>query len=37
MENLKNMNLENIRKIENMEIRTIGNGKISRKLETWKV
>ena len=29
MENMKNMNLENIRKI--------GNGKISRKLETWKV
>ena len=33
MGNMKNMNLEDIRKIENMEIWKIGNGKILRKLE----
>ena len=37
MRNMKNMNLEDIRKIGSMEIWKIGNGKISRKLEIWKV
>ena len=31
---MKNMNLENIRRITSMESRKIGNERISRKLET---
>ena len=37
MGNMKNMNLENIRKIGSMEIWKIGNVKISRKLDIWKI
>ena len=37
MGNMKNMNYENIRKMESMENWKIGSGKILRKWEVWKV
>ena len=37
MGNMKNMNLENIRKIKSMKIWKIGNKEISRKLEVWSL
>ena len=37
MGNIKNTNLEYIRKIGNMEVWKIGNGEILRKLELRKV
>ena len=37
MENMKNMNLENIREIGSVEVWKIRNGKILRKLATLKV
>ena len=37
MGNIKNINFEIIMKVGSMEIWKIGNGKISRKLEIWKI